>query len=124
MSLALGFRSPVEVDVALANVGGPSAGLMFSLAIVDTLTPGALTGGASVAGTGTISPRGDVGPIGGIVQKMYGARDDGATLFLAPRSNCREVVGNEPEGLHRRCRGHAGRRRRRARGGSAPQPCT
>lgn len=99
VSLALGFRSPVEVDVALANVGGPSAGLMFSLAIVDTLTPGSLTGGASVAGTGTIDPAGEVGAIGGIVQKMYGARSDGATLFLAPRANCREVAGNVPDGL-------------------------
>lgn len=99
VSLALGFRSPVEVDVALANVGGPSAGLMFSLAIVDTLTPGSLTQGTSVAGTGTISPTGEVGAIGGIVQKMYGARADGATLFLAPRSNCREVVDNVPTGL-------------------------
>jgi PDZ domain-containing protein len=97
--LTLGYRSPVDVDIALSNVGGPSAGLMFSLAVVDTLTPDALTGGSSVAGTGTISPQGTVGPIGGIVQKMYGARADGATLFLAPRSNCAELVGNEPAGL-------------------------
>jgi PDZ domain-containing protein len=124
VSLALGFRSPVEVDVALANVGGPSAGLMFSLAIVDTLTPGALTGGASVAGTGTISPRGDVGPIGGIVQKMYGARADGATLFLAPRSNCREVVGNEPEGLTVAAVGTLDDAVGVLEGESAPQPCT
>lgn len=97
--LTLGYRSPVDVDLALGNVGGPSAGLMFSLAIVDTLTPDSLTGGSSVAGTGTITPQGRVGPIGGIVQKMYGAASEGATLFLAPRSNCAEVVGNEPDGL-------------------------
>ncbi len=97
--LGLGFSSPIEVDVRLDNVGGPSAGLIFSLAIVDSLTPGQLTDGRSIAGTGTITPNGKVGPIGGIVQKMFGARDDGATTFLAPRSNCAELVGNEPDGL-------------------------
>ncbi|MCZ3385910.1 MAG: PDZ domain-containing protein [Actinomycetia bacterium] len=97
--LGLGFTSPVEVDLSLDNVGGPSAGLIFSLAIVDTLTPEQLAAGRAIAGTGTITPEGKVGPIGGIVQKMFGARDDGATVFLAPRSNCAEVVGSEPDGL-------------------------
>lgn len=97
--LGLGFSSPVEVDLQLDNVGGPSAGLIFSLAIVDSLTPGQLTDGRSIAGTGTITPKGKVGPIGGIVQKMFGARDEGAATFLAPRSNCKELVGNEPDGL-------------------------
>jgi PDZ domain-containing protein len=97
--LGLGLDSPVEVDLQLDNVGGPSAGLIFSLAIVDSLTPEQLAGGRAIAGTGTISPQGKVGPIGGIVQKMFGARDEGATTFLAPRSNCAEVVGNEPDGL-------------------------
>lgn len=97
--LGLGFTSPVEVDLSLENVGGPSAGLIFSLAIVDALGPDQLAAGRAIAGTGTMTPEGKVGPIGGIVQKMYGARDDGATVFLAPRSNCAEVVGNEPDGL-------------------------
>ncbi len=97
--LRLGFTSPVDVQLNLNNVGGPSAGLIFSLAIVDSLTPDQLAAGRAVAGTGTISPEGRVGPIGGIVQKMYGAREDGASIFLAPRSNCGEVVGNEPDGL-------------------------
>lgn len=97
--LGLGLNSPVEVDLKLDNVGGPSAGLVFSLAIVDSLTPGQLTDGRSIAGTGTITPKGKVGPIGGIVQKMFGARDEGATTFLAPRSNCQDLVGNEPAGL-------------------------
>jgi PDZ domain-containing protein len=97
--LGLGFTSLVTVDLNLDNVGGPSAGLIFSLAIVDSLTPDQLAAGRAVAGTGTITRKGRVGPIGGIVQKMYGARDDGATVFLAPRSNCGEVVGNEPDGL-------------------------
>lgn len=97
--LGLGLNSPVEVDLQLDNVGGPSAGLIFSLAIVDSLTPDQLTDGGWIAGTGTITPKGQVGPIGGIAQKMFGARDAGATTFLAPRSNCDEVVGNEPAGL-------------------------
>ena len=97
--LGLGFTSPVEVDLQLDNVGGPSAGLIFSLAIVDSMTSEQLADGRSIAGTGTITPEGKVGPIGGIVQKMFGAHDEGATTFLAPRSNCKELVGNEPEGL-------------------------
>ena len=93
------FTFPFEVQIALEKVGGPSAGLMFSLGIIDTVTPGDLTGGKHVAGTGTISPDGIVGPIGGIGQKMLGARSSGATLFLAPAANCDEVVGHVPEGL-------------------------
>jgi PDZ domain-containing protein len=72
---------------------------MFALGIVDTVTPGDLTGGKHIAGTGTISPDGTVGPIGGIRQKMLGARAGGATLFLAPADNCDEVVGNVPDGM-------------------------
>jgi PDZ domain-containing protein len=74
--------------------------MMFALGIIDELTPGSLTGGAHVAGTGTICADGVVGPIGGIVQKMAGARRAGATVFLAPASNCDEVVGHIPAGLH------------------------
>jgi PDZ domain-containing protein len=93
------FRFPFTVDIRLANVGGPSAGMMFALGIIDKLTPGALTGGKHIAGTGTIDADGTVGPIGGIVQKMAGARAAGATVFLAPKSNCDEVVGHVPPGL-------------------------
>lgn len=93
------FSFPFTVNVELDRVGGPSAGMMFALGIVDKLTPGDMTGGKHVAGTGTISPDGAVGPIGGIDQKLYGARAAGATLFLAPASNCDEVVGHVPDGL-------------------------
>jgi Lon-like protease len=93
------FTFPFTVDISLEKVGGPSAGLMFSLGIIDTVTPGDLTGGKHVAGTGTISPDGLVGPIGGIEQKMQGARAGGATMFLAPAANCQEVAGQVPEGL-------------------------
>ena len=82
-----------------SDVGGPSAGLMFSLGIYDKLTPGDLTGGKFIAGTGTITPEGQVGPIGGIQQKMGAARRAGATIFLTPTQNCADAVASDPKGL-------------------------
>jgi len=93
------FVFPTKVSINAGDVGGPSAGLMFSLAVYDKLTPGSLTGGAKVAGTGTIDAAGNVGPIGGIQQKLVGARRSGASWFLAPADNCKEVVGHVPDGL-------------------------
>ncbi len=90
---------PLDITVNLEKVGGPSAGTMFALGIIDRLTPGDLTGGQSIAGTGAIGYDGEVQAIGGIRQKMWGAVGDGATWFLAPASNCDEVVGHVPEGL-------------------------
>ena len=90
---------PVTITVNLKDVGGPSAGMMFSLGIIDRLTPGDMTGGTPIAGTGTMSFDGQVGAIGGIQQKMWGAKKDGAEWFLAPRDNCSEVVGHVPDGL-------------------------
>ncbi len=92
--LGIGFDLPYEIDVNIdPAIGGPSAGLMFSLAIYDTLTKGSLTGGDSIAGTGTIDPTGAVGPIGGIAQKIAGARADGAQLFMVPPANCADALG-------------------------------
>ncbi|MCU0283892.1 MAG: PDZ domain-containing protein [Candidatus Nanopelagicales bacterium] len=93
------YTAPFPIEFTLDDVGGPSAGMMFSLAIVDLLTEGPITGGGHVAGTGTIDPDGTVGPIGGIRQKLVGARDAGAGLFLAPADNCGEADGHEPDGL-------------------------
>jgi PDZ domain-containing protein len=90
---------PVDVDFDIENIGGPSAGTMFALGIVDTLTPGEMTGGKSIAGTGTMDLAGNVGPIGGIRQKLVGASQAGAKWFLAPAGNCDEVVGHVPAGL-------------------------
>jgi PDZ domain-containing protein len=87
------------VDFNLANVGGPSAGLMFSLAVVDKLTTGNLAGTKSVAGTGTIKVDGTVGRIGGIVHKMSAARAAGATVFLVPAENCYEANSGKLPGL-------------------------
>ena len=85
---------PVDVTINIdPSIGGPSAGLMFSLGIYDTLTPGSLTGGRTVAGTGTMDAAGQVGPIGGIQQKIVGARDAGAKLFLVPPDNCKDALG-------------------------------
>lgn len=97
--LSRGFEFPVKVNFALDGIGGPSAGMIFALAIYDEMTPGDLTGGKKIAGTGTIDEQGTVGPIGGIRQKMIGARSDGAEYFLAPAANCDEVTGHIPEGL-------------------------
>lgn len=91
--------SPVDVHISLGDIGGPSAGLIFASAIVDKLTPGDLTGGRIVAGTGTIDATGRVGDIGGIRFKMDAARHDGAQVFLVPAGNCAEAVGNAPAGL-------------------------
>lgn len=99
VTLRTDYDFEIDVTVQLDNVGGPSAGMMFALGIIDTLTPGELNGGENVAGTGTIDAAGTVGPIGGIRQKLYGARDAGAEYFLAPASNCDEVVGHVPDGL-------------------------
>ncbi|WP_394939056.1 PDZ domain-containing protein [Psychromicrobium sp. YIM B11713] len=93
------YTFPFDVKISLENIGGPSAGMMFALGIIDTLTPGNLTGGKHFAGTGTIDAAGNVGAIGGIPQKMVGARSAGASVFLAPAANCQEVVGHVPEGL-------------------------
>lgn len=83
--------APFTVDFNLANVGGPSAGLMFSLAVVDKLTNGELAGSNFVAGTGTIKANGEVGAIGGIAHKMIAAHEAGATVFLVPSDNCYEA---------------------------------
>jgi PDZ domain-containing protein len=90
---------PFEVDIRLADVGGPSAGLMFALGLVDRLTERDLTGGAFVAGTGTIDDQGTVGPIGGVSMKTIAARDAGAEYFLTPRDNCATAAEDVPDGL-------------------------
>jgi PDZ domain-containing protein len=94
------FDYPIEVKIQIDNIGGPSAGTMFALGIIDKLTPEDEANGTVIAGTGTMDVAGDVGPIGGIEQKMHAALRDGATWFLAPESNCGEVVGHIPAGLH------------------------
>lgn len=88
-----------DITISLVDVGGPSAGLIFALSIVDKLTPGPLTDGRFVAGTGEITADGEVGPIGGIAFKMLKASEAGATVFLVPAGNCAEASGEAPEGL-------------------------
>lgn len=90
---------PFTIDIKLTDVGGPSAGLMFALGIVDKLTPDDLTGGKFVAGTGTIDENGKVGPIGGIEMKTVGARSKGARYFLTPQANCAAAAKDVPSGL-------------------------
>jgi Lon-like protease len=91
---------PFEIDISLADVGGPSAGMMFALGIIDKLTPESrLTGGAFVAGTGTIDASGRVGAIGGIGMKTVAAHENGAEYFLTPKKNCASALSHKPDGL-------------------------
>ncbi|MDT0267870.1 S16 family serine protease [Streptomyces sp. DSM 44915] len=101
---ALGFLDRadegIEVSLELSDVGGPSAGLLFALGVVALLDAGdELTGGAVVAGTGTIDADGTVGAVGGVALKTHAARQDGATVFLVPRDECPAAEGNAPDGL-------------------------
>jgi PDZ domain-containing protein len=99
VNVAESFKFPFKVKINIGNVGGPSAGMMFALAIIDKLTPANLSDGKFVAGTGEIEVRGAVDPIGGIQQKMAAARAAGATVFLAPAGNCPDTAGSVPAGL-------------------------
>ena len=90
---------PFNVSISVGNIGGPSAGLMFALGIIDKITPDNLTGGRFIAGTGEIEANGTVDPIGGIQQKIAGARAAGATVFLTPAANCPNTSGSVPAGL-------------------------
>jgi PDZ domain-containing protein len=92
-------KFPFTVKISVGDIGGPSAGMMFALGIIDKLTKLDLTGGKFIAGTGEITPAGQVQPIGGIQQKMVGARDAGATIFLTPALNCAATKGAVPAGL-------------------------
>jgi len=82
---------PVTVSVSTPSVGGPSAGLAFTLGIMDVLTKGSVTGGHKIATTGTMDLNGCVGPIGGMHQKVLAVRSSGAQLFLVPRSEYAEA---------------------------------
>lgn len=99
ISVGVLYTSDFNAAFALHDIGGPSAGLMFTTGIVDRLTPGDLADGRHIAGTGTIDPDGTVGPIGGIRQKLAGARAAGAELFVMPRAHCAEAEGFIPDGL-------------------------
>jgi len=88
-----------KVTMHVDSIGGPSAGMMYTLGLIDKLPPANESGGKTIAGTGTIDKDGKVGRIGGIELKMLGAKRDGATWFLAPASNCLDVAGRVPDGL-------------------------
>jgi PDZ domain-containing protein len=99
VEIAEQYKFPFTVKISVGDIGGPSAGMMFALGIIDKLTHDNLTGGKFIAGTGEITAGGQVLPIGGIEQKMLGARKAGATVFLAPASNCADTKGAVPAGL-------------------------
>ncbi|MGH9116704.1 MAG: YlbL family protein [Acidimicrobiales bacterium] len=95
----LAFNLPIDVEIDSGNVGGPSAGLAFTLAILDIMTPGDLSGGEVVAVTGTMNPDGSVGAVGGVAQKVVASDDAGAEVFLAPTSELEEAAGAAPDGI-------------------------
>jgi PDZ domain-containing protein len=100
ISIGVTYTYPIKIDNNVGrSIGGPSAGTMFALAIYDKLTPGSLTGGKKIAGTGEIAADGTVGPIGGIRQKMAGAANKKATIFLVPAANCAEATDGDDDGL-------------------------
>jgi PDZ domain-containing protein len=99
IGIDVNYQAKFNINFGVDDVGGPSGGTMFALAIIDKLTPGSITNGKVIAGTGTISPKGEVGPIGGIAQKMIASADHGAALFIAPLSNCSDIRGHVPAGL-------------------------
>jgi PDZ domain-containing protein len=90
---------PFTLTIPVDDVGGPSAGLMLALGIMDKIDPTDLTGGKIIAGTGSIDSAGNVGPIGGVPQKLVAAKRDGATYFLTPKDNCAEAAANAVPGL-------------------------
>ncbi|WP_336658456.1 YlbL family protein [Leucobacter sp. USHLN153] len=96
-TISISYDLPSEVDVKLEDIGGPSAGMVFSIAMVDQLTPGDLLGGMTVSGTGTMSGDGEVGPIGGLEQKMWAASRADSDLFLMPLGNCADLPDRIPE---------------------------
>jgi PDZ domain-containing protein len=93
MGIAPVAAFPFGISISSGDIGGPSAGLMWALGLYDLLTPGDLTGGLTIAGTGVIEPDGKVGPIGGVTDKIQAARGAGADVFLVPRGNFREARG-------------------------------
>ena len=100
LALSPEIANALKVKLDLSGVVGPSGGLMFALGIIEKATPDSLTGGKKIAGTGTISANGTVGPIGGIDYKMISANRAGDKFFLAPKENCDEVIGHIPRGLN------------------------
>ncbi|GBD85305.1 lon protease [bacterium BMS3Abin02] len=88
----LTYDFPIQVDIDSTNIGGPSAGMMYTLAVIDVLTPDDITKGHRIAGTGTIASDGSVGPIGGIRQKVEGAEAAGAEYILVPKANYEEAL--------------------------------
>ncbi|MBV7363551.1 hypothetical protein KRX54_03785 [Actinomycetaceae bacterium TAE3-ERU4] len=103
LGIYISIKSHFPIDIKInvgENIGGPSAGLIFTLGIIQRMTPTDIVGDNKIAGTGTISVNGKVGPIGGIVQKIYGAKRDGAKWFLAPKENCTDLKGAKlPTGI-------------------------
>jgi len=91
------YPFPVEIDVT--NIGGPSAGLAMTLGVIDALSAGSLTGGHTIAATGTMDDQGNVGDVGGVPQKTVAVENAGATIFLVPRQEYKAALSKDRPGL-------------------------
>lgn len=100
VGLAARFAGQFPINFGIKDIGGPSAGMMLSLGIIDKLSPASINGGRLVAGTGTVDAAGKVGAIGGIAQKLAAARRHGSQLFLAPTDNCDDIAAAGADGLN------------------------
>jgi Lon-like protease len=88
---------PFEVEITVGDIGGPSAGMMFALGIIDRLSEESITGGHYIAGTGTITPEGEVGGVSGVAQKMVSAQDKGAEYFLVAEESCEQTLDSSAD---------------------------
>jgi Lon-like protease len=95
--VAFGYPFPVSINVT--NIGGPSAGLAMTLGVIDALTSGSLTGGRTVAATGTMDANGDVGDVGGVAQKTVAVENAGASIFLVPPQEYGAAMSKDRPGL-------------------------
>jgi PDZ domain-containing protein len=93
------YTYPFPVDIDVTNIGGPSAGLAMTLGVIDTLDGGSLTGGRTVAATGTIDAKGDVGDVGGVAQKTVAVENAGATMFFVPVKEYNAAMSQDKPGL-------------------------
>ena len=93
------YAYPFPVSIDVTNIGGPSAGLAMTLGVIDALSGGSLTGGHTVAATGTIDAKGDVGDVGGVAQKTVAVENAGATIFLVPPQEYKQAMSKDRPGL-------------------------
>lgn len=97
--MSVDYQFDREIDIEVDRIGGPSAGMVFSLALIEELTEEGILDGAVVSGTGTVDDAGNIGPIGGLPQKLWAAAGAGSHAFIMPVANCRDLTSNRPDDM-------------------------